>query len=264
MYVLLLTACINPDGMLFTKLSDKEVRKQQYLNALNFYLDSTSYPIVFTENSNTDISAEYKGAIDSGRLEILTFEGNMDKTKGKGYGEALIIEYALNHSKLITSQTLVAKITGRLIIENINAVLMNRFPLSPSCCVNCSLNSDLSFPDSRIFIAPISFLHEFIEDKEQMNDSEGVFFEHVLSKHILKGTHPYAPFWIEPIVNGSSGSTGQTYPKPENNKLRTVSYRLLSLRQYRLYSKITGTLSIQKHIAYYIIYSIYKIYKKIL
>ena len=37
-YILLLTACINPDGMPFTCLADVGVRKKQYIEALNFYL----------------------------------------------------------------------------------------------------------------------------------------------------------------------------------------------------------------------------------
>lgn len=35
-YILLLTACINPDGMPFTCLADVGVRKKQYIEALNF------------------------------------------------------------------------------------------------------------------------------------------------------------------------------------------------------------------------------------
>ena len=37
-YILLLTACINPDGMPFTCLADVGVRKKQYIEALNFYV----------------------------------------------------------------------------------------------------------------------------------------------------------------------------------------------------------------------------------
>lgn len=55
-YILLLTACINPDGMPFTCLADVGVRKKQYIEALNFYLKNTTRKIVFVENSGTDIS----------------------------------------------------------------------------------------------------------------------------------------------------------------------------------------------------------------
>ena len=59
-YILLLTACINPDGMPFTCLADVGVRKKQYIEALNFYLKNTTRKIVFVENSGTDISSSFK------------------------------------------------------------------------------------------------------------------------------------------------------------------------------------------------------------
>ena len=43
-YILLLTACINPDGMPFTCLADVGVRKKQYIEALNFYLKNNWLP----------------------------------------------------------------------------------------------------------------------------------------------------------------------------------------------------------------------------
>ena len=75
-YVLLLTACISPNGMCQTRLTDAEVRKQQYIEALQFYLKAVKYPIAFVENTGVDISGGFKSYIESGRLEVLTFRGN--------------------------------------------------------------------------------------------------------------------------------------------------------------------------------------------
>lgn len=36
--ILLLTACINPNGMLYTAIQDTELRKKQYIESLTFYL----------------------------------------------------------------------------------------------------------------------------------------------------------------------------------------------------------------------------------
>jgi len=262
-YVLLLTACINPDGMPFTTLSDKEVRRKQYLNALNFYLESTSYPIVFTENSDTDISRDYTDAIKNGRLEILTFKGNNNKTKGKGYGESIIIEYALNHSKLISSETLVVKITGRLMVKNITAVLTERFPLQKPQSVVCAYNSDFSFPDSRLFIAPISFLREFLKDKEQIDDSIGVFFEHILSKNIINGQTPWAPFWTEPAISGCSGTTGKKYVATSTKSREDIiNYKLMALYRYRLFKDLLGHHNFFETIACQLLHTKYYVFKK--
>ena len=91
--ILLLTGCINPNGMPFTALNNKEERQNQYVEALHFYLSQTSYPIVFTENSGTDISILFQKEIESGRMEYITFMGNQEKERGKGYGECEILKY---------------------------------------------------------------------------------------------------------------------------------------------------------------------------
>ena len=247
---LLLTACINPDGMPFTKVSDKDVRMQQYRKALDFYLDETPYPIIFAENSNTDISPYYSDAIQSGRLEVLTFAGNDNKTKGKGYGEACIIEHVLDHSKMLTADSVVVKITGRLVIKNLTDVLTKTFPCQDPMSVICSFNADLSFPDSRLLVAPIPFLRIFLADKEQMNDNENVFFEHVLARTIFKREFPYAPFWVEPFITGISGSTGQEYHSPIASRSRAIEYKRMALHRYKLYAQKTGKHHLIKEFVY--------------
>lgn len=130
-YILLLTACINPDGMPFTCLADVGVRKKQYIEALNFYLKNTTRKIVFVENSGTDISSSFKDF--QHRIEFLCFDGNLcfDKRKGKGYGEALILEYAMAKSEFITDDVLIFKLTGRLQLININRLIHYMDKLSP-------------------------------------------------------------------------------------------------------------------------------------
>lgn len=45
-YVIVLTACINPGKMIHTSLTDVDIRRRQYEDALEFYLLQTDYPIV--------------------------------------------------------------------------------------------------------------------------------------------------------------------------------------------------------------------------
>lgn len=101
--VILLTACVNPNGMSNTAIQDIDIRKQQYKDAIDFYLRRTDYGIVFVENSSTDMSQGYCVPISKGRLEMITFEGNnYDRKLGKGYGEAMIIDYVFKHSRLLS------------------------------------------------------------------------------------------------------------------------------------------------------------------
>ena len=108
--VLFLTACVNPGGMAYTKLQDGNVRLLQYKKALDWYLGHSDLPILVVENTMTDFSADYQSYIDSGRLEYLTFDGNQfDKSKGKGYGEMLIMKYGMEHSRFLKEAKRVTK-----------------------------------------------------------------------------------------------------------------------------------------------------------
>lgn len=241
--ILLLTGCINPNGMTMTALSNQEERKRQYVEAIHFYLSNTSYPIVFSENSGTDISHLFKKEIKSGRLEYLSFSGNQNKEKGKGYGECEIIQYALNNSKIIhfVKDKRIAKITGRLIIRNINSIVRGHSILFPQKTVFCAINSNLSFPDSRFIIAPECFYQTFLKSKEAINDTQGYFFEHALCDTIKKEKQfPYSPFLLMPQIEGMSGSSGEIYQKERITISFAIKYfkytysqRCSFYRQYR-------------------------------
>lgn len=228
MTIILLTACINPDGMPFTVLTKQEERRKQYLDAIRHYLSTTRLNILFVENSGTDISYLFKEEINAGRLECLTFHGNQNKLRGKGYGECEIIEYALAYSRLLrTDKNIrIAKITGRLNVRNLKTIIrIHNLLLSPNT-VLFAINSDLSFPDSRCIVAPIGFFKKFLKTKELINDSDGYFFEHALLDTIKTEVgYSYSPFFIQPDIDGMSGSTGEIY-KAKNHNI-TFKYRYL-------------------------------------
>ncbi len=227
-YIILLTGCINPEGMPFTALTNSDIRQEQYINAINFYLKETFLPIVFVENSGIDISNFFKSSISNKRLEILTFDGNKQKWKGKGYGEAKIIEYALAKSHFIVSTNnhcYLIKITGRLIIKNINAIIKKRFCFQNINSVLVSFNSKFTMADSRFIIAPKPFYKLFLYHKEEINDYENRYFEMVLSDCIKHNNdYYYFPFYIEPQIYGTSGSTSQEYACPPSSLKRRIIY----------------------------------------
>ena len=229
-HIILLTSCVNPNGMPFTALSDINVRKQQYLDALRFYVNNTPLPIVYVDNSNVDIK-EYNviSNIVDDRLELLSFDGNHDKEHGKGYGELEIIDYAIKHSNIINSNKNVSiiKITGRLVIVNImtiiNQLKYNILPTSNS--VICSMNSDFSMADSRLLIAPLNFYKRLIENRMAINDSEGVYLEHVLCSLIKKqNLYAFHTFFSEPQYQGVSGSPNITYEAKKHTFREKIRY----------------------------------------
>lgn len=229
-HIILLTSCVNPNGMPFTALSDINVRKQQYLDALRFYVYNTSLPIVYVDNSNVNIK-EYNmfSNIAEDKLELLSFDGNRDKEHGKGFGELEIIDFAINHSHIINNNKNVSliKITGRLIVVNIATILKqlkyNILPYSNS--VICSMNSDFSMADSRLLIAPLNFYKRLIENRMAINDSEGVYLEHVLCSLIKKqNIYSFHTFLSEPQYQGVSGSTNITYEAKKHTFREKIRY----------------------------------------
>ena len=239
--VILLTGCINPNGMAYTSLDNIEERQDQYVNAIRHYLKKTNYPVVFAENSGTDISNYFQEYINSGQLECLTFKGNQNKEKGKGYGECEIIKYALENSHFIPSskQVRIVKITGRLIVKNICSIIRYHSMFSSKRTTLCMINSDFSFPDSRIIMAHIDFYKSFLHYQEKINDSQGYFFEHALCD-IIKDNHqyPFSPFFIQPQIIGMSGSTGKQYPKEPTSYSFAIRYFRYAASQLRRFNKL--------------------------
>lgn len=213
--VLLLTACVNPNGMSFTFLNDQNERLKQYIDSLKWYLNNTYFKILFVENTNFDISGLFKNEIQTGRLECLTFEGNnFDRQLGKGYGEAMILKYALNNSLMLKKSTTIVKITGRVVVKNIQN-LINRFNDADTVYTDFSrLKSDRNKLPSVFVIAPKSFWFLFLNNVNYINDSQNIYFEHVLKYTVdywIQKQHKYNIISLPIHYSGISGSTGCTY-----------------------------------------------------
>ncbi|MCK9156260.1 MAG: hypothetical protein M0P12_09120 [Paludibacteraceae bacterium] len=214
-FVLLLTACISPKGMSYTVLQDPVQRKNQYESMIDYYLETTSYKIVFCNNSGDDIN-EW-GKKNPKRLEVLSFAGNeYDKSLGKGYGELNIIRYAFEHSDFIKKCVFVIKITGRLKVQNLQKLIgLTDFVLFYPYWKVYVLNYNAEhYSDSRCFVANKSFFYSFIQ-KNLINDSVGYYFECQLFDEIISKQDQYfisefcyPLYWL---ISGMSGSTGTNY-----------------------------------------------------
>lgn len=216
-YVILLTACVNPNGMSFTKLQNTDERALQYIDALKWYLTNTEFKVVFVENTMSDFSLEFTDYINSGRLEYITFDGNnYDRCLGKGYGEGIIIEMALKKSSFIKHADYIIKITGRLILKNINSIInKQKLHNTDLVCTNTCLRNGQCLCLSHVFIVPPLFLQNyFIPQIGTINDSVGFFFEHLLYNCTLKWKkdhHKHTEFKLPLKIIGKSGSTGVEY-----------------------------------------------------
>lgn len=206
--VILLTATIKPGRMIMTKLKNEEIRIQQYLNAIEYYLVNTKFNIVFCENTNTNIFSKINSEYKESRLEYLSFSGNdYDFSYGKSYGERKIIEYALENSKFLGKAKYILKITGRLKILNINRLIN-------STINNRTVYCEFLFKEficAVCYILPKDSLKKFINmEISSFNENIGNHIETALYKYLLSDKSLNIKEF-HPIIDGISGSFNVKY-----------------------------------------------------
>lgn len=121
--VILLTSTITPNSYTSLTIKDPLIRRQQYLETINFYLLNTKFKIVFVENSNDKLQ---NFPLVPERIEYLTFYSEPLKPDlGKGYKELEIINYAIENSVFFKKANSIVKITGRLKVLNLDKLSRN-------------------------------------------------------------------------------------------------------------------------------------------
>ena len=218
--LIFLTACINPENMAFTALLDMDRRKKHYIDALNFYIEKTNLKILFVENSGINLSNIFQKEIKSGRLEILTFNGNNHKKSlGKGVGEMVILEHAIEKSIFFKKSDFIFKITGRYRILNINQFIKQYFK-NNSVDLLVNMQPKLCRADARLFGSNKAFYNTLVKYKNTIDDTNKVYFEHVLYKAVYEivlstlpnlGQSKFAIFHNIPRYSGVKGTDKLSY-----------------------------------------------------
>lgn len=209
---ILLTATIDPKGVVLTKRNDPLVREQDHIDALTRW-GQLPFPVVFCENSGYELGKirSMVGKQTKADIEILQFDGqNFPKELGKGYGELNTIKYAITHSQLINNSDYVIKVSGRYFIKNIEKIA-KALLLHQDTYVMVDLQKNLGFADSRVFGFKPSFISDYLSKRQDLlNDSKGVFFEHVLAQSVLRAVsdgRKWLPLPSKPIIIGYSGTS---------------------------------------------------------
>jgi hypothetical protein len=233
--VVLLTSCIAPGDMTGLARSDIFQRLEDYKNVIQ-NLSSSGFigPVVYCDNSGYNLEQLARIPVDTGstgKWEFLSINGNRKKNLGKGYGEMEIIRYAIESSRLITPDSKILKVTGRLTLRNICSIC-SQFEESPiSTEIFCDLRGNLQWADSRVFASSVRFLQEYLLPLESiLNDSRGVSFEHVLAR----ATHSAMSDGLNwkmlpetPDIVGLSGTSGIRYPDRRLDFWRREFFRRL-------------------------------------
>lgn len=220
---ILLTATIDPKGIVFLRRSDPKIREIDYINSIKKWIENTNYPLLFCENSGYDISKLeiIMKNVGDRETEILQFNGqDFPRELGKGYGELLIIKYAIQHSTIIKDSDYIIKVSGRYFIKNIHKIT-SALSNDNDIYVMVDLRNYLTWADSRIFAFRKSFIFNYLlKFQDMLNDSKGFCLEHALARATLRAIsdgHKWLPLPSKPIIIGHSGTTNAPY---KTSKLR--------------------------------------------
>ena len=214
----IITGTIKPNkdvGQLMLK--DTTERLKQYRESIDFFIDSEAFDkIIFCDNSHYEMKeffdlqrkAETKGIM----LELLSFQGDNQgvKTQGKGYGEGEIMEYVMNHSKLVKKEFFFVKITGRLKIDNIKKIVQKLNADRIYFNIPNHIRKDMY--DTRVYAMPIEIFRRNFQGKYNLvMDDKGNFLEYVYTNTLIEGKIRVTNFPRYPRIVGVSGSNGTVY-----------------------------------------------------
>ncbi len=190
----------------------------------------TEFPVVFSENSGYKIDRIENMAENSKKknIEILQFDGqDFPREFGKGYGELLNIRHAVRHSKFIGESSHVIKINGRYFVKNIEEIA-SVLSHDSDVYVMADLQKNLTWADSRVFAFKPSFVFDYLSKfQDSLNDSAGIYMEHILSRAILSAIsdgQKWVPLPHKPIIMGHSGTSDTSY---KVSKIRSLAGEII-------------------------------------
>ena len=222
--VLLLTGCVRPvDGQAYLVLTNPEERLSQYRASITYYLQRTKFPkVIFCDNSGwtldfgdlTKLAAEHEK-----EFEVLSFCGNTHETRirGKGYGEGEIVAHALTHSRWAKDIRHFVKVTGRLIVHNMEDI-RKRLDTSRFYINRLLLRNNPEVLDTRLYaISTELYNRHFLA----LHKSIGVDFnlEQAFTECIHRESLPFKCFPRYPEFRGICGGDGMVYGQESSRLL---------------------------------------------
>lgn len=203
----LLTSTIRP--FIPVALSDPRERLCDYLCALISWLRTPSVArVIFCDNSGARPPEQPLMRIaeaEGKKLEILSFETPPEvRPLGKGYGEGLIFQHVLEHSRLLTHSFF--KMTGRLHVANFDSVYGYHLPwpnvLDPM--------GDRA-RDTRCFKAEVPFLRSVLLPAFFQSHEQRPWVEWTVDAALRNRDVP--GFGITPIYVGRAGHENLPYTR---------------------------------------------------
>ena len=241
-----MTATITPHAAMPGSINnDSDARRNEYLEALSFYLSQPDSleRIVLLENSGSSLEPFRRLHAESGsskELILISTSPDYDHSRGKGYGEFLMLDTGLTQLRaegVLTDESRLWKVTGRHRIANMAELLATspeRYDLYCDLRKVPLIGERLGgnrWMDLRIVSFSLAGYRRFFEGRYgESYVPEKAFFETAYAawKKNPAGIHPR--FRVQPQIRGTSGLTGASYSSPAyrtKEGLRRIGRRLL-------------------------------------
>lgn len=247
---LLLTATIEVRNKTLVKRHDTATRLNDYKIALKKWLTSQKNisKIVFAENSSYPLADIKKIVAENNihhkEVEFISFTYDPFNDADISLAELKIIEYALDKSQLIKSSDYFAKMTGRLFVRNIDAIISG---IPEKFDVISLLSENLLYMDSAI----VFFEKNFYNNKIGFNAINTIRkakykidFEYAYAQALHLALANYClwyPFPLYPVIEGVSGTKNIAYNSwGRYNRWRAFKINLVSKMYHKYFRNSYG------------------------
>jgi hypothetical protein len=234
--ILLMTGAINVSGYQVpeTKLTNLTERLYQYIYSIEYAIDNyaTINYIIFCENTNYKhnyFALQEKARRKGKTLEVIIFDGNYNtiQEKGKGYGEGEIIEHAFVKSEALRNSSYFYKLTGRLIVQNMDKVIASTRSKNAFIFYDELLTNSPHFVQTVLYKVDTGLYKQLLMDAyKEIDDRRNVYLEHVFFERLK--SIPIISFRKYPNIIGISGSSGGLYTRSKLGLLRCAIYNKLN------------------------------------
>ena len=188
-----------------TAVEDAELRRQQYLAAVRFYVQFA--PVYFLENSGYDLLADADFASVPG-LHLRPVSAQENERRGKGYLEFHALD--LWYDSETHPPARILKITGRYRIANIVDILKECRCAAPGDLLVDRYKHD-RLALTRVFSASWQGYDRYLRGLyRQADDPAGAWIERVLYRALLDRGARCLSFRHEPDMDGIDGSSGSS------------------------------------------------------
>lgn len=216
--VLITTATAPPDGLPFLKMTNVAARYLTAKAALFFWAGQGIERIVVADATGQCLLTDEEVILLKSmnvEVEQIHYHQNEDliKLKGKGYGEGLLIQLALEKSLLLKDQTSFFKCTGKIYCRNFDEIrqLIEDNSVTNIFWRHLQPNSGLRpWADLRFFYATKDFctnhlIPAYLKTEDRKLDVAEQFCFDVLNANLLEAKT------IRPFLSGFAGWTGKLY-----------------------------------------------------